>query len=195
MARITTYAIGVLLLATACSTGSDDASLRDLDLGSELVSNGGFEDGVSVARNWAVTAPESGQSAIVTVDGSGNRYVSMSAQLVEDASWPQAVLEDRFTIAPGGRYVLSLNARSDDFGLVIPIVWFDDASGNTIEGKGPGTVTVDSADWSTHTFEVIAPDLAAEAFILFRLALNTSVTNEPSLTIDIDNISLRRVLD
>ena len=190
--RLTCLLITGLLVASACSGGDTSPSV----LGVELISNGNFENGLSRASGWELRSRDDGQVAKwVTGDEVVGRYLSISAPVVIEASWPQAAMTTEFQVRPGIRYLLSMNTRSDDLGLLLPMVWFNDASGQPIEGRGPGVWTVTSSDWTREEFQLAASANAVTAFVIVRLALNDQMTTEPTLSVAVDDVSLREVLE
>jgi len=100
-----------------------------------------------------------------------------------------------FQVRPGIRYLLSMNTRSYDLGLLLPMVWFNDASGQPIEGRGPGVWTVTSSDWTREEFQLVSSADAVTAFVIVRLALNDLMTSEKTISVAVDDVSLREVQD
>ena len=190
--RLTSLVITGLLVSNACSGGS----AAPTELGPELVANGSFENGLSRASGWELRSRDDGQVAEwLTGDEVVGRYLSISAPVVIEASWPQAAMTTEFQVRPGTRYLLSMNTRSDDLGLLLPIVWFNDAAGQPIEGRGPGVWTVTSSDWTREEFQLVSSAGAVTAFVLVRLALNDQMTTEPTLSVAVDDVSLREILE
>ena len=77
----------------------------------------------------------------------------------------------------------------------MPIVWFDDASGQTIEGTSPGAWTVTNSDWTQEAFQLASPEDAAAGFIHLRLVLDDQLTSEETISVDVDDVSLREILE
>ena len=190
--RLISLVFSGLLVSSACSGGPATPT----GLGPELVANGSFENGLSRASGWELRSRDDGQVAEwLTGDEVVGRYLSISAPVVIEASWPQAAMTTEFQVQPGTQYFLSMNTRSDDLGLLVPIVWFNDASGDPIEGRGPGVWTVTSSDWTREEFQLVSSAGAVTAFIHVRLALDDEMTNEPTLSVAVDDVSLREVLE
>ena len=181
-------------LAAACSGGSSDDPAPP-ELGPELVLNGSFEDGNSQPIGWVLTVHEPGQIAHWSTEAAGGRFVRMSAPMAEGAGWPEAAMTTTFDASAGSKYRVAISTKSDSFGLLLPIIWFSDARGQEIEGKNPGTWDVSSADWSGMDFTVTAPEETVFASVLFRLALNETMTEETNLSVSVTNVSVREVLD
>lgn len=203
-----TIAVTLLVAAAAvaaCSDDSDGAAVATAaapvvttgaqppNFGPELIGSSGFE--TNVEAEWLIEAQDPGQLARVAQDGEGNSFIEMSADLAESVPWPQVVQKRRVPISAGDRYRLAFRARSDDFGLVFASVAFEDASGDEFLGVGPGSVTVDDSDWTDYHFDFEAPDGAAAGYVILRLALNTAMTDEPFLSADVDDVSLRKIED
>jgi hypothetical protein len=199
-----TVAVALFAIAMTGAACSDDSggtsdsaepARRSADpapavLGPELVTEGGFESGDAA---WLIEAAAPGQVAQLARDDDGNSYIEMSADLDEDALWPQAVQQGRVRLIAGEQYRLSLRARSDDFGLVFTSVAFEDASGDEFLALGPGSLTVDGTEWMDYHFDFEAPEGTAAGYVILRLALNTAMTDEPFLSADVDDVSLRRI--
>lgn len=156
---------------------------------------GSFEDGNSQPIGWVLTVHEPGQIAHWSTEAAGGRFVRMSAPMAEGAGWPEAAMTTTFDASAGSKYRVAISTKSDSFGLLLPIIWFSDARGQEIEGKNPGTWDVSSADWSGMDFTVTAPEETVFASVLFRLALNETMTEETNLSVSVTNVSVREVLD
>ena len=197
MRRTTTLLLIVATMSIAACSGDADepseetAAAAAVELGPELLAASGFEAGVEA--EWLVEAEDPGQIAQIAGDGDGNSFIEMSAELAEEARWPQVIQQGRIPLIAGERYRLALRARSDDFGLVFASVAFEDASGDEFLALGPGSLTVDSSEWTDYHFAFEAPDGAAAGYVILRLALNKAMTDEQFLSADVDDVSLKRI--
>jgi len=186
--RLRAITTAVALIASLAACGGDSTTP-----GPELMTNGGFDTGLAGADSWDVSVGADDQTAEIVSDRTGNQVLELTGSVVPDVSWPQAVSHEGFPVEPGTRYRLSFRARSDALGLVVPIVWFADAAGEDLTGIGPGTLEVSTTDWTEYDFEFDAPDGAVAAHVIVRLALNTDMTTESSLTVDVDDVSVKRL--
>lgn len=198
MNAATALALVAMLMLASCTSSSEEpvetsVTTTTVILGEELVFNGDFAQGDAVPDGWDLTSYEPDQVAEWIEDGERGRVAHMAAPVVADVGWPQLVLREQFAVEAGRSYRLTVTARTDDIGLLFMAVAFLDAGGTEIGGIGPGSPSFDSQDWTEHHFDFEAVPDAVSAYVVLNLALNQAITDEPDLSIDVGNVSIRPI--
>lgn len=172
-----------ILLAT-CASAAQLVPLEAV----ELVTNGGFEQGVEAAAGWSVgTAPE-GVKLTWSTDRphGGTHCAGVASGYAEDRPWFPWT-QQLNGLEPGGKYQLSAWVRSQGAtrgGIVT--VHFSDGHGRNIDLSQGIPVGGDLADWTRLTREITVPAAAASGRLLLSM-------HGPG-TIWFDDVSLQRPL-
>lgn len=178
---------------TTTSAPYTSTTVEAIDLGPELVFNGDFSVGDVIPTGWEFRAESPGQSLDYTTENEV-AHISLSGPVEDGVPWPEARLLQDFTVTPHTEYRFAAQVRSPAQGRLFLALGFRDADGGEILMRGPGEPTITESDWSTVEAEVESPHLAASAYVILRLAIRPEVVNVDSLTVDVNQVSVRELL-
>ena len=198
MRRFRVALLMLVVVAGACGDSSTaevaESSTTTLpQLGDELLVNGGFEDGDEMPANWTIGDHADNQTLEWATGLDENRYIHFASPLSEEI-WIEFVSEE-FDLTPGDVLLLSVDARTEGLGLVFMSVNFNSAEQDGFQGRGPGSFTIVDSEWTTFTEQFEVVEDAVSGSLRFALALNDSMTDEPLIQADVDNVSLRVIQD